>query len=245
MNKWTLFISALLLSASASAETIVKTMTGYATDAKTGELLYLEEHERTVEDGETTSQIIRYRAPEGDVFAQKVLDFRDNPRRPLFTLEDTLRNYREGLRETDGGLEVFSAKAGDLKSEMLKQNQFVADAGFDRIIENDWSTLVTGKPVKFDFLVPAQTRTVKFRVKKTDEREHEGREAVEFTMEPASGLLRWLVDPIVVLYDVEERTLLKYDGMSNLRNEKMKNYDVDISFPHAERKVIDGGLTAE
>lgn len=241
----TAFFAVLLLSASAAAETVVKTMTGYATDAKTGELLYLEEHEQTVKDGATISQIIRYRDPEGDVFAQKVLDFRNDIRRPLFTLEDTLRNYREGLRQTEDGLEVFSFKAGELKARMVEQNQFVADAGFDRIIENDWSELVSGKTVKFDFLVPAQVRTVKFRVQKTDEREYEGREAVEFTMEPASGLLRWLVEPIVVLYDVEEKALLKYDGISNLRNADMKNYDVDINFPPAERKVINGNIAAD
>ncbi len=245
MKTWTFLIAALLGSAQLSAETVVKSKRGYAEDAKSGELIYVEEHEQIVTNGVTVSQVIRYRDTEGQVFAQKDLDFRPNPRRPLFQLEDKLRAYREGLRATEAGLEVFCFEQGEERAKLVDNTDFVADAGFDRIIETDWDTLVTGKAVKFDFLVPAEEGTFKFRLKKSDELTYLGKDAVEFTMAPANGFLRLIVDPIRVVYDVEERALLSYRGISNLRDAELENYDVMIRFPPEERKRASPALAME
>ncbi|MFK7954883.1 MAG: hypothetical protein AB8B96_02215 [Lysobacterales bacterium] len=245
MKTWTLLIAALLGTSQVAADTVVKTKRGYAEDAESGALIYIEEHEQTVEDGKTVSQIIRYRDPDGEVFAEKNLDFRQDVRRPLFTLEDRRRNYREGLRFTGGALEVFCFEEGEERAKAVKKKIFVADAGFDRIIETDWDTLISGKTLKFDFLVPAQEGTVKFRLKKTDELSLKGVAAVEFTMAPANGLIRWLVDPIKVVYDIEEKSLLQYRGISNLRDADLNNYDVMIKFPPDERKQVTDALASK
>ncbi len=244
MKTWMLLIAALLGVTQVAAETVVKTKRGYAEDSDSGALIYIEEHEQTVEDGVTTRQIIRYRDPDGEVFAEKNLDFRQDLRRPLFTLEDRRRNYREGLRFTDDGLEVFCFEEGEERAKPVKKKVFVADAGFDRIIETDWDTLISGKTLKFDFLVPSEEGTIKFRLKKTDELSLKGVDAVEFTMAPANGLIRWLVDPIKVVYDIEEKALLQYSGISNLRDADMNNYNVMIRFPPDERKQVTNTLAS-
>lgn len=234
MRMWISLAALWAVCGSALAEPLIITKRGYAQDARTRELLYVEEHEQVIDNGETVTHTIRYRDPQGDVFAEKQLDFSDNRQRPTFSLVDERRNYREGLRYTDAGLEVFSIRKGDNRSRVLEQAEFVADAGFDRVVENRWEELVSGKALKFDFLVPARSGTVKFRLKKTGTATYEGKSAVEFTLAPANALVRWLVDPIVVVYDVQEKALLKYRGISNLRGPNYKNYDVVIDFPPQE-----------
>ena len=216
------------------AEPLVITKRGYAEDARSGELIYIEEHERLVDNGQTVTHTIRYRDPQGEIFAEKQLEFGDDYQRPFFSMVDERRDYSEGLRDTDAGLEVFSYRRGDNRSAVLKQTDFVADAGFDRVVEKRWDELVNGKALKFDFLVPARSGTVKFRLKKTGMATYEGKPAVELTLAPANALVRWLVDPIVVLYDAQDKALLKYRGISNLRGPNYKNYDVVIHFPPEE-----------
>ncbi|MEM9531516.1 MAG: hypothetical protein AAGA23_11400 [Pseudomonadota bacterium] len=234
MKTWIMLAALCAVLDQALAEPLVITKRGYAEDAGSGELIYIEEHERVIDNGQTVTHTIRYRDPQGDIFAQKQLEFSDDYQRPFFSMVDERRDYREGLRSTDAGLEVFSYRRGDNRSAVLKQTEFVADAGFDRVVENRWDELVDGKTLKFDFLVPARSGTVKFRLKKTGMATYEGKSAVELTLAPANALVRWLVDPIVVLYDAEEKALLKYRGISNLRGPNYKNYNVVIHFPPEE-----------
>ena len=230
-----------------AGEVVIKSKKGYAQDLESGELLYIEEHEQRVEDGRAVSQIIRYRDPQGHVFAQKDLDFRASSRHPQFKLSDQRRNYVEGLELVNDEYQVFVVKDGEEERNAIKRSDvLVADAGFDRIVEEDWEELVSGDPVKFRFLVPAQLKSYMFRLRKIDEIEYLGEPAVVFRFEPASALLRWLADPIEVIYDKKERALLKYEGLSNLRDSDLDNYDVLIKFPPDERQQqVAGDLLAE
>lgn len=244
-----LFLLVVMVAASAAAagEVIVKTKKGYAQDLDSGELIYIEEHEQRVEDGRTLSQVIRYRDPEGNVFAVKELDFTASSRHPVFKLHDQRRNYIEGLEKVGDEYFVYSVKQGEEeRDEVERSDVLVADAGFDRIVEEDWDQLMTGEALKFRFLVPSRLKSYMFRLRKVDEVEYLGEPGVVFAFEPNSAFLRWLADPIEVIYDKKDKALLKYEGLSNLRDAALDNYDVLIKFPPEERaQQVAGQLLAE
>jgi len=213
-----------MLSFSACADILLKQKTGYAYDNKSGELVYKELHERWV----------RYADPDGNIFATKTLDFRDNPTHPEFIMRDERNGYLEGLSLSDNSYISYCQEGVNKKLDtgrLKPKGDFVADAGFDYVIEKEWERLIASKTLKFDFLVPSRQGFVKFKLKKIKELSYNNTQAVVFRMSPANGFIRLFAPDIDVVYDLEKRSLLEYRGISNLRNAKMKNYDVKTSSP--------------
>lgn len=240
-------LSLVLLASVHAGEVVIKTKKGYAHDLDSGDLIYIEEHEQRVEDGRTTTQVIRYRDPDGNVFATKDLDFLESSRHPVFKLHDQRRNYIEGLEKKGNVYFVYVVKEGEEeRDEVERSDVLVSDAGFDRIVEEDWDDLMKGEPLRFRFLVPSRLKSYMFRLRKVDEVDYLGEPGVVFAFEPNSAFLRWLADPIEVIYDKKEKALLKYEGLSNLRDEDLDNYEVLIKFPPEERtQTVEGNLLAD
>ena len=55
--------------------------------------------------------------------------------------------------------------------------------------------------------------------------------AYVFRMEPANYILRQIMDPIVLTYEKSTKRLIKYEGISNLNDNKGKRYIVSIVYP--------------
>ena len=54
-------------------------------------------------------------------------------------------------------------------------------------------------------------------------------------MEIGNRLLRLLIDPIDLAYDLESRRLLVFEGISNLNNDDGKSYNARIVFEYPDR----------
>ncbi|MEM9302798.1 MAG: hypothetical protein AAGE01_11835, partial [Pseudomonadota bacterium] len=217
--------------------TTIHEKTGYAHDAATGELVYVEHHSHLVVDGQTVGHEVRYTDPEGALVARKQLDYRANTLLPDFVLEDVRNGYVEGMARRHGDPLVFCRKGreAELKIHEVDASHPLADAGFDRLIDGRWDDLLAGKTIKKDFLVPALLDTVRFKIEKVREYEADGEQLVQFRMRAANPLVRMLADPINVVYDARDRMLVEYHGVSNLRDANLKNYKVSIHFPMDER----------
>jgi hypothetical protein len=57
-----------------------------------------------------------------------------------------------------------------------------------------------------------------------------GRAALVVRFESEHWFIRLFVDPIVVWYDTATRRAVKYEGISNVYNEKGKSYIVRVTF---------------
>ena len=86
--------------------------------------------------------------------------------------------------------------------------------------------------------MPSQQRFFRFRVVPLGETEHEGRPALRLRMEARSRLLRFLVDPIHLTYDLESQRLLVFEGLSNISGDGGEKLEARIVFDYGE----DGGL---
>ncbi|MDX1432861.1 MAG: hypothetical protein R3286_10470 [Gammaproteobacteria bacterium] len=220
------------LASTASFE--IRERVGYAYDLETNRFLYTENHYETLRAGEVIADIVTYRDPSGRPFARKHVDYGERPTMPDFRLHNFETGHIEGAERRQNGVEVaFRELDGrELRRELLRTlEQGVIDAGFDRFIERNWDALTRGEALTRSFLVPGRLEYYDFRITRVAG----GGDEITFALEPDTMLIRLFAPRILVTYALPSRRLLRYEGVSNLRDAAGDNYQVRIVFPDAPR----------
>lgn len=212
------------------------TYDGIAVDLETGALRYRERHWLFYDTTRLIDRRVRYLCPDGQAFGEKRVDYTTSAFAPTFALFDARTGHREGLRKRDSRFEVFSQVNRDEPEEVqpiTRSDALVADAGFDEFLIDRWSTLAGGDAVKFDFLVPSEGKAIGFKVKPVQE---QGAPVVIARL----SLGAWwgfLAPSLDAHYDRRTKRLLRYEGLSNLRDAEGENYAVRIDFREPPREI--------
>jgi hypothetical protein len=200
-----------------------------------GVVLYREEHWLRSVDGRPLERLVVYRCPAGPAFARKHLDYSASSSAPSFALEDARTGYREGMRRLATGAELYYRPRADLAEQhaALAAAPDVADAGFDEFVRAHWHALAAGEALPLRFAVPARLSAMEFRVRSTGEEMIAGQPALRFRLR-LDGLLGFIAPHIDVAYDMRSHRLLRFEGLSNLRNPaNAAQWQVRIDFPEA------------
>jgi hypothetical protein len=231
----TLFTAGLIILSVALAEAnpVVQKYTGTATDLKTGTVLYYEEHEATYLNDQHISTKITYRDTKNVVIAEKSINFTPGSAAARFRLEDFRFGTVEGAEPKGSNVVLFNKEktGAEVKEKSLSIPSPVAiDGGLNSMVRNNWPKLMNGERVDFYLGVPSQLDFYHFRVVKDREETFSGRNALVVRFESDFWFIRLFVDPVVVWYDIETRRALKYEGISNIYDEKGKSYIVRVTF---------------
>ena len=216
----------LLLPAALWADTQV--FTGEARSLNDGRLLYRETHTLQLEDGRPISGLVEYRDAEGVLIARKTNQYHERPSTADFLLMDMRNDYREQAQRTESGWRLSRTENGkrDSADPGKPDHQPVVDAGFDEFVREHWQALLDDQTITFSFAVPARLEWISFRlipVRITD---------TELTVEMKlrSRMLAWLLDPIILTYDLNTRQLLRYRGLTNIQDENGKGIHAEITY---------------
>jgi hypothetical protein len=212
------------------------TFTGRARDPETGALLFVESHAVSGSGSPDETRVVSYRCANGATFARKTLDYGGARLAPAFALHDARSGVSEGLERSARGTRVFErARDATPRSKPLRDVAgLVADAGFDEFVRTRWDALEAGEALVVPFLVPSRLDTVNFRVRKAGEATIEGRTASVFRLSVASPL-GWFLPDIEVSYRQGDRRLLRYRGITNLRDADGAMISAQIDFSDADR----------
>lgn len=232
----------LLLGASLAtpAAAALQFQQAQARDPDDGALIYTEDHLMRQDAGALAQRLVVYRCPDGTAFARKRVDYRGAPLAPSFTFEDARLGYREGLRADDdgSGRELWvrpSPDSAERSAELAPAEALVADAGFDEFVRRQWGNLVAGESVKLRFAVPSRLDSYDFTVRRRGSTELAGEPAEVFRLR-LGGLWGWLAPHIDVAYGRESRRLLRFEGLSNLRDDAGEDQlQARIDFPEPAR----------
>lgn len=218
-----------LLAVWAQAQTI-RTFEGQAFALEGNEAaIYVERYRDTLRDGRSWRTGTHYFDAGGRPIADRVMDFSRHAWKPDYRLVDRRDGYEEGAEATDGKVRVFHrAKRGrPLKEKVLNVPEpVVIDGGFNRFIKDHWADLSSGEPLPFNFVAPSQLDYFAFEAVKTAA----GPGAITFAIRPANKVLRLLVDPIEVTYDVPTRRMTRYRGLSNINDARGKSLKVRLVY---------------
>jgi hypothetical protein len=214
------------------------TFTGYARDISTGALLYVESHAVQSAGTAAEKRVVLYRCSRDSApFARKELSYADDRIAPSFRFDDARSGFSERLARGAGGL-IVSERAGNgaewRSATLTASASLVVDAGFDEFVRNRWTQLEEGESTKVSFLVPSRLASVGFRLRKVGETRIETQAASVIRLSLA-GPLGWFVPDIDVTYRKLDRRLLRYRGITNVRDADGRMIEAQIDFPDAER----------
>ena len=250
LRRATVFASILALmlpGGPSAASTTDLQLAAIARDSRTRELLYVESHyiQNVGRVGE--QRVVLYRCSlGGPAFARKELTYGTTRAVPEFTLFDARSGYQEGLRRTASGIKVFQradARAPQREASVPQDAALVVDAGFDEFVRSQWTELEAGNTVKFSFLVPSRLEALTFKIRKHHDSTFEG-VPVSVIRLALSGVIGWVLPHIDVSYRKSDRALLRYEGLTNMRDEKGDNHVAVIEFPNAARREVPVDLGA-
>jgi hypothetical protein len=221
LRPWSLL--ALLAPTLVHAQVVLRFEEGIARNPESQVELYREQHWLRSEGDHLTERLVLYRCPDGTAFARKRLDYRASALAPQFRFEDSRLGYVEGLRQGPAP-QLFvrpDAKAAE-RSAPVSRNRLVADAGFDEFIRLSWPALVNGQAVPLAFAIPSRLESLDFTVRLAGETRIQGEQAWVFRLR-LGGWLGWLAPHIDVTYSQSSRRLLRFEGLSNLRDNTGEN----------------------
>ena len=216
----------------AAANPALRFEEGIARNPHSARELYREHHWVRSAGDRLLERLVLYRCPDGTAFGRKRIDYRQSDIAPAFLFVDFRSGYREGLRRGDA-LELFftaNSKAVE-RSAGVRSAQLVVDAGFDQFIRRNWAALAAGETLSLDFAVPSRLRSMAFTVKRAGQSQVAGEAAWVFRLR-LDGLLGLVVPAIDVSYGQHSQRLLRFEGLSNLRDDKgHKPLVARIDFP--------------
>ncbi len=203
-----LVLQAMLLPGALAQEWPLQVV-GRAFDESGEQLLYSEYHYCDSE----LACMIEYRKPDGELIARKDLDYSYGPHSPALVMIDYLsgKEVRLGFSERE---------------------DVVVDAGFDNYVRSRWGELSGGESIEFPFQVVGFDQPLAMKAYRANQGSCALQElCLEVSLD--SWFLGLLVDPIVLSYARDSRRLLRFRGVSNLRDDKGKTFQVDIRYEYA------------
>lgn len=211
---------------------------GTAVAPATRQFLYGERHLLRLREGRLAERVVLYTCSDGVPFARKTVNYVD-PLAPNFLLEDASNGMRQGVRADGNGRAVFyrEDRAEPEKAGALPRVPgLVADSGFDEFVRANWQPLVSGTALTMHFLVPSRLDDMSFRVEHVRTEKAVGGSVEVFRLR-LSNVLGWILPSINVYYDSKDHVLVRYVGLSDLRDPAHDNLRAEISFPRDDRRL--------
>jgi hypothetical protein len=226
---------AFLLVASAAFANENYAVTGNAYNVNNNLLVYSEYYTDMNHNREVT---VNYTKPDGNIFATKTLFYTGEVTQPEFELHDKRDDEKVSARFVDGRLVLSHSLNYSTNEKTIMNNaSMVIDAGFDAFIQQNWGKLTTGKKVNFMFALPTRVDTVRLQVREvaTDKTPLAANDNPAdwryFVITPANRFASIFADPIYLAYS-PEKYLMRYQGRSNLDDDKGGAWDVRIEYQY-------------
>jgi hypothetical protein len=223
-----LAIAALVLGA--AAVSAAERVSGDAYSLSDDALLYHETH--YLYDG-GNERLVLYRCLDGRAFARKHVRTGGDAQAPDFDLVDAHLGYREGVRERGGQREVYVQRRANLPEQsgpVRIPTDGVIDAGFDAFAQHHWDALLRGDTLRFPYLVPSRRRFYDFKVARVDDPAADAGGAMTLRLS-LGAWFAFLLPHIDIVYDLASHQVVRYEGLSNIRDDNGKNYRVRSVFP--------------
>lgn len=217
---------------------------GRATDPESGRALYTERHLLREADDKPRERLVTYVCPDGVAFARKRVDYSASLVAPSFQLDDGRDGYREGVRRAGGRIDAYVRdRSGEAERSgvLAASARLVADAGFDEYVRRNWTALTAGATLPVEFAVPASRRSYTFKLRRIDGPVIDGVPTHRFRLK-VSGLLGLVAPQIDVAYARQSRRLLRFEGVTNLRDPRGEQWTARIAFADRPAQAVDDAL---
>lgn len=190
---------------------------------------YLEVHRYSACEARLCEQV-DYLDSEGNMFASKTVTYQGLPWQPSFVFEDQRFDLTESIT-LDGEQIRVQRQIGDEQTRYTldRSDDIVFDAGFHPFVQANYPALRAGETIRFRFLIPARDKPVDFQIKAVSQTSEQTTMKVRIN----NPVLAWFVDPIFLTYQNDGKTLLTFDGLTNIRRDDGEgNWHAEITYQY-------------
>lgn len=177
------------------------------------------------------ARLVLYRCMDGNTFARKIVVEHEIARAPDFDFVDGRTGYREGARGTGKGRDVYwqqSKAAKEQRSVVDAPADAVIDAGFDALVKTQWAQLNSKGGIGASFLLPSAMRFLKVKIQRVAGSPTPGITKLRMKLDTWYGFAAPDTD---IDYQTNDRRLLRFKGIGNIRDHRGRIQAVRIEFP--------------
>lgn len=213
----------------------IEALVGKAT--KNANLIYTEDHTvRFNEAGRVLEASTLYKDSSGKTIAEIHSDFSRSLSAPAHDFKDLRFKQRYGIRYDGEKLIMYSQEGNEPEqtkavSAVGKDSLLVGCQGLAYYFRDHIEDLKQSKVVPIQFLIPGKLETYKFELvyKNTD-----AAGIAVFEIHIKNWFLRLFAPKLVLHYDTVKNQLTKYEGLSNLYDDKkeMQSVTIDYTYPN-------------
>lgn len=236
----TAYIALLCLGATATAcaddSATVEHYEGQAYAARSGDAVYRESHWLYRQDGQR-HRLVLYRCSDGTPFGRKQISEGNSALAPDFDFVDARDGYREGVRSSGEGRQVYwqAATGKPARQEAVALGpQAVADAGFDALVRQRWNELAAGEAVHAAFLVPADFNFLPLVLRKDNSASDAQFSAFRLRLQ---AWYAFALPEFVLVYRNSDQRLQRFQGISTIRDSQGRRQNVRIEFGEAQNPL--------
>jgi hypothetical protein len=208
--------------------------TGKATNPKDKKHLYSEVH--SVEyKGELVQKVLtKYKDPSGKVVAELLSTFKENHRLPDTIFTDKRNGYKEETK-LDGNKYIITTTAANSRSKVRKlsvEDNLVCGQGYHNYIIKNINAFKLNETRTIKFVLPSMRDYFSFDLTYLGPLSKEKPDEVSFRLDITNFILKMFADKIQVTYSKKEKTLIRYQGLTNLKNAEGDQYDALINYSY-------------
>lgn len=227
-----LFVTTSLIVLSFSSFGGPPVFKGKAIESKSQKLIYNEDH--TVEyNGKLVKKVItRYFSPEGKEIAKLTSVFKDNSQLPDTEFIDNRTGYKEitKLNGEEYNIKTISPKGKEKSGNIFVKDNLVCGQGYHNFIISKMDSFKVGETRELRFIIPSMRDYFTFDLTFLGPLNKEKPDEVSFRLDITNWILKMFADKIQVTYSKKDKVLLRYEGLTNLKNDKGDQYDAILTY---------------
>jgi hypothetical protein len=195
------------------------------------QLLYTEKHTAVLDkEGFYKNLVTNYLDSKGEVFAKIQSNFEKNKIVPDYEFEDYRQKFKEKvtLESSSQKINIEFDKAGKVERNTLEiKKNSVLSQGFHNFILSQFKNLMD-KKLEVYFVITNRNDQYKFVVQ--NEKVDQGK--IYISIKPANFFLNALVPTTKLVYEIESKRLLTFEGLTNIDDSNGKTLTAKIDYTY-------------
>ena len=196
-----------------------------------GSVEYLEYHTVTHKNGKVSESQTLYFDANNNKIGELISEYSFGPQFGSYDFRDIRAQYQDGAKVSVDRIWLFRKKSPEADIEdtyISKDDNQIVGQGFHQFIVNNLEQIAQGEIFQVRLVLPSRLDQYEFRIRK---KKIEG-DTIFIRLEVENWLLRIFAPHIDVDYDLKNRHLLRYEGISNLEDASGKHKKVFITYSY-------------
>ena len=200
-----------------------------------GEVAYLERHTLSYEGITLIQSSIQFLDPEGKSIGSMTSNFTQSLSAPEYVLRDERHQKLQGLRWIDDKLDIFtqSRKNAKVIHHVFQKDPTevqIAGPGLIYYIGSHLDHLIKVHILNFKYVIPGRIDMYDFFIETIQHNQW----VAEFEVKMRARPMRYFGPRLKIIYSVQKKRVLFYEGPSNLRDKDGKMMIVKIEYKYPD-----------